>query len=112
MNFEIIDFHTHPFIERHNNICSYKDIIDMNAENSRKELESLGITKICGSVVGCLPEDDKGSWEVIKRNNEQALVLKEMYGDFYVPGFHVHPDYIDESINEIHRMHEKGVNLI
>lgn len=112
MSFEIIDFHTHPFIEDYNNICAHKDFCDMGVSNSREVLSSLGISKICGSVVGNSPDDDKGSWEAVRKNNEAALELRHFYKDFYIPGFHIHPDYIDESVNEIKNMHKKGVKLI
>ena len=35
-----------------------------------------------------------------------------MYGDFYIPGFHVHPVYVAESCAEIERMAGLGVRLI
>ena len=59
-------------------------------------------------------EDSKSGnfWETIKNNNDAALKLKEYYGDFYIPGFHVHPEYLEESIEEIHRMHQMGIRLI
>ena len=40
------------------------------------------------------------------------LKLKEIYGDFYIPGFHIHPDYPEESIKEIERMSALGIKLI
>lgn len=112
MSFEIIDFHTHPFIERENNICNHIDNCNMSAENTRELFRSLGVSKICGSVVYGGHPEDKNVWDKVKRNNDRALELKAMYGDFYIPGFHVHPDYVEESIEEIHRMKSLGVNLI
>ena len=41
-----------------------------------------------------------------------ALKLQEMYGDFYIPGFAVHPSFVKESCEEIERMSSLGVNLI
>ncbi len=112
MSFEIIDFHTHPFIDRENNICNHIDNCDMSVEGTRETFLRLGVSKICGSVVFGHHPDDKNVWEKVKRNNDKALSLRDIYGDFYVPGFHVHPDFIEESIDEIHRMHNLGVNLI
>ncbi len=112
MSFEIIDFHTHPFIERENNICNHIDNCNMSVEGTRELFSQLGVSKICGSVVcGGRPED-KNAWDKVKRNNETALKLREIYGDFYVPGFHIHPDFVEESVEEIHRMKSLGVNLI
>jgi len=110
MDFEIIDFHTHPFIEPINNICAHKEFCHMGAENTHEIFKQLKISRICGSVVSTQPFSDP--WEKIRHNNEAALHLKEQYGDFYIPGFHVHPAYPEESIAEIHRMHRLGVNLI
>ena len=39
-------------------------------------------------------------------------MLQKQYGGFYVPGFHVHPDYVKESCGEIERMHSLGIRLM
>ncbi len=110
-DFEIIDFHTHPFLEAKNNICAHLEYCSMDAGQTKAEMEDLGISKICGSVIkGALPDEDP--WSTVRRNNETALKLKEFYGDFYVPGFHIHPDFPEESVAEMDRMHALGVNLI
>ncbi len=41
MSFEIIDFHTHPFLETNTNICAHKEFCGMNPENTRKVFEKL-----------------------------------------------------------------------
>lgn len=111
MSFEIIDFHTHPFISDENNICNYKSAFHMDAEYTKKHMRTLGVSRICGSVVSVTP-DAGGDLVKIKKHNDEALKLREMYGDFYIPGFHVHPAYVKESCEEIERMHALGVNLI
>lgn len=108
MSFEIIDFHTHPFLSERTNICAHKDFCNMSAENTLNMFKTLGVSKICGSVIST----EKDSWDKIKANNDEVLKLKELYGDFYIPGFHIHPDYTDESIKEIDRMHKRGVTLV
>ena len=110
MAFEIIDFHTHPFLEPLNNICSHKEFCHMSPDDTRQVFDTLKISRICGSVVTTHTFPDP--WAKIRHNNDTALQLKERYGDFYVPGFHIHPAYPEESIAEIHRMHRLGVNLI
>ena len=112
MSFDIIDFHTHPFLEKENNICSHKDFFKMDPEHTKAVFAGLGVSKICGSVIGGPKSDDESFWDRIVRNNNTALKLRDMYGDFYVPGFHVHPDFVDESIAEISRMKKLGVRLI
>ena len=110
--FEIIDFHTHPF-SVNNNICAYKRAFDMREEEMIPLLRSLGISAMCGSVIQV---DDRlnyaNAFEKIKTSNREALALAERLGGFYIPGFHVHPDYVDESIEEIRFMSERGVKLI
>lgn len=111
MNMEIIDFHTHPFDKRENNICQHIDFCNMSLENTKRDLNKMGITRICGSVI-CGHKEGDDLWEKVQKNNNEALRLKEIYGDFYVPGFHVHPAYIKESCEEIEKMHKLGVNLV
>ena len=110
MNLEIIDFHTHPFKENNNNICSHKSVLEMDQNTVVDIAKNLGVTKICGSVIefgGELIGFDK-----IKANNQKALELKDYYKDFYIPGFHISPDFVEESLEEIKLMHQKGINLI
>ncbi|MBQ8233217.1 MAG: amidohydrolase [Lachnospiraceae bacterium] len=115
MSYEIIDFHTHPFTDAATNVCSHKEYCDMSAENTVSYMKGLGISKICGSVV-CRNIGQEvtyaNEWEMIDDSNRRALALKEQYGDFYIPGFHVHPGYVKESCDEIEKMSKLGVRLI
>ena len=111
MKFEIIDFHTHPFTENINNICAHKEYCNMSPENTMRDMKELGISKICGSVL-CMSKDYENDWQAVKASNECALELKKLYGDFYVPGFHIHPDYLKESCEEIERMSSLGLKLV
>lgn len=115
MQYEIIDFHTHLFNDRATNICSYKEYHDVSAEGAVEYLKGLGISRVCGSVL-CRNVPDllhyDNVWEMIADSNNRALELQQQYGDFYIPGFHVHPDYVGESCEEIERMHAQGVRLI
>lgn len=111
--YKIIDFHTHPFLTNDTNICSHVPYCNMSPENTKKDLQGLGISKICGSVVSVLYTKKKSiAWEDIRALNDEALKLREIYGDFYIPGFHVHPAFVKQSIEEIERMHKLKVNLI
>ena len=113
MNFKIIDFHTHPFLTDSQNICNHKAFIKMTAETTEVKARKLGIEKICGSVVQLPTEDEKKNiWQFIKDLNDTALTLRDYYKGFYVPGFHVHSDYVAESCLEIDRMKSLGINLI
>lgn len=112
MKFEIIDFHTHPFFEPFQNINSHKEFCNMNADATRRDMLGMGVTKICGSVLRNFGRETITGWEQLKLMNDDALALRDYYGDFYVPGFHVHPDYVKESCAEIERMASLGVKLI
>ena len=107
---KIIDFHTHPFLDDNSNICNHKDIIPMNKEGIRATFAGLGIEMICGSVI--VRDPNRSQWENIKASNDGALELREYFGEFYYPGFHIHPDYISESVAEIKRFAEKGFRLV
>ena len=115
-DFEIIDFHTHPFLNSSYNICNHKEVLqDMGVENTLSIMKDLGVSKICGAVVSV---DSKGGptykndWKRISDWNTQVLELKKIYGDFYIPGFHIHPDFVEESCLEIDRMYAQGVRLL
>ena len=113
-DFEIIDFHTHPFSGEKNNICAHAKNCDMSIEQTVKMYDRLGVSKFCGSVLtfGAKREEGKSQWEQILEDNKTALELQKAYGGRYIPGFHVHPDYVDESIEEMHKMNEAGVKLV
>lgn len=111
MDFEIIDFHTHPFMRENNNICSHTEYCNMSADKTVEIFKNLGVSQICGSVIDM--KNTYGSYlHKMKENNDEALRLRDYYNGFYVPGFHVHPDYVEESINEIRRMDKEGVRLM
>ena len=113
-DFEIIDFHTHPYTSEKNNICAHKEYLDMSIDGTKDMFEKLGVSRICGSVLTPKAYQDPNSsaWEVIRKDNDTALRLREYYKGFYIPGFHVHPAFVKESIEEIRRMKNEGVNLI
>lgn len=106
----IIDFHTHPFLGDSSNICAHKEIVKMGWEDILPTFTALGVEKICGSVILKAPE--LPLWERIVACNDMALQLREKLGEFYYPGFHIHPDYIPESVREIQRFAEKGFRLV
>ena len=79
----------------------------MSAENTERDLRSLGVTNIAGSVAW-----RANSFDEVRKMNDRALRLRDFYRGFYIPGFHVHADFVSESIAEIKRMHGEGVHLI
>lgn len=112
MQYKIIDFHTHPYDIEKRNLCHFKEEVKESKEDVKNNLLKLGVEKICGSVIE-LPEGTSiKTFDDIKVLNDTALHLAEEYDGFYVPGFHVHPHFVKESIAEIERMDKLGVKLI
>lgn len=105
--FEVIDAHIHPFLENEGaNIAAYGS--PASPDEFVAELKSLGISKVCGSVIlrkDCRMED-------IREANRIALRFQNRYPDFYLPGIHVHGGFPEESCEEIETMVQKGVRWI
>ncbi len=107
MSFEIIDFHTHPFNKKTGNFCFYEGSVN-SEEDFLSDLCKSGISRFCGSVIDKEQRDFSGVLE----GNRAALELSEKYGEKYIPGIHIHPDFVDESEREIAKAYDKGVRLI
>lgn len=105
---EIIDFHIHPFFDEKRNVCFYDNTVNtyLDIEN---DLKRAGIDYACGSVIErCEVE----AFKTIENLNNEALKLRDLYNGFYIPGIHIHPKFVDESINELRRMNNMGVKLV
>lgn len=100
----IIDFHMHPYLKESENMRFYPN--GNRLEEIQSRLLASGITHICGSI--CSRDASLSVWQL----NDIALQAKEKWGDFYTPGFHVHPAEVDKSLAEIERMHALGVRLL
>ena len=109
---KIIDFHTHPYLDQAENFCMYTDDFKLSPKEAEEDLRKAGITKICGSVIHRMDYDVSRGFEQIKELNDKALEAKEFYGDFYEPGFHIHPCCVKESLETIEFMHRNGYKLI
>ena len=107
---KIIDFHTHPYMQIDGSICMYKGCGYLTPIQAKEYLESIGISKICGSVI-CLG-DNNAEWNSIKKANEQAYELKNLYGDFYEMGIRIHPNYPSQSIEEITFAYSNGCKIV
>jgi len=111
--YEIIDFHTHPFCDVSENICSHAGYCDMSEENILRDMKAGGITKFCGAVIVRKPATDTYSqWDNIVACNRSAYQCYEDFGGCYIPGIMVHPDYVEESKAEIDRWYDKGIRLV
>ena len=112
MDYKIIDFHTHPFLTDKTNICSHLEYANMSAKNTKRDFQKIGVVKICGSVIDRVPPRQSTTFEHLRRLNDEAFALRDLYKGFYIPGIHVHPGFVKESIAEIERANRNGVKLI
>lgn len=108
MSFEIIDFHTHPFICEQDNHCQHKDVMHMTYDTTYLDIQNAGINKFCGSVI----KKNAYDFSVLQASNRDALRLRTIYNNDYIPGFQISPNYMEESINEIDFAKQCGVKLI
>jgi len=104
---EVIDFHTHPFLEKYERIGAYVESVDMSTGDFFDEMEKAGVVLSCGSVIG----GKINSFHDIHRLNLHALKLRDTYKN-YIPGIHVHPSYVKESREEIDFAVKNGIKLV
>ena len=109
MEFDVIDFHTHPFYEDDENLCIYKSNMKMDMDTFLADMDEAGVSVFCGSVI---KKTRDNGFENLKECNRVSLRLRDIYGERYQPGFHLHPEYMDESYAEIKLAAEKGVRII
>lgn len=112
VDFEIIDFHTHPFGYGAENICSHSEHCDMSSENMIRDMKTVGISKMCGSAIVRAGQNGRTGLEAMLESNRAAFEISERLDGFYVPGIMVNPNFIDESISEIDKYYARGVRLI
>lgn len=121
LGFDIIDFHTHPFLYPADNICRYKDHCAMTPEGILPDLHAAGISKLCGSVIRKREDvaaalgvgaEDLSWWDVVHACNQEMLALRDLLGPAYVPGMMVHPDFLSESLSEMETLYAQGVRLV
>lgn len=105
-----IDFHVHPFGDSAHCLNFYPEMEVSDAQTMAQALKAAGIRHICGSV---LKKGQKiEAFSDLQALNRQALTLQETLGDFYTPGFHIHPAFAEASAGEIRFMKARGIRLI
>ena len=104
----IIDAHAHPFISDIDN-TGYRYGGPKTPEDFIDGLKRAGISKACGTVISATDGKD---FNDMKRLNDDALRLSEMYPDFFIPGIHVHPYHVEASCKEIESKHALGVRWV
>lgn len=109
---QIIDFHTHPYLSYEEDTCMYKESFYLPPEEMEADIRRAGIGHICGSVISNDLYRPEQGFEPLQKYNRDALELQRRLKGFYSPGFHVHPAFVEESMQEIELMHSRGVQLI
>lgn len=107
---DIIDFHVHTGYDFHAD--EHGVLIDN--EKFRSDLEACGVTKCCGSYLpkACNGRPVADYEQYIPELNAKAYETKELYGDFYIPGLHIHPAFVEMSCREIEKYARLGVKMI
>ncbi len=105
---EIIDFHCHPFLTDEQNLCFYTHTTKVRSESISEDMESVNISRFCGSVIS--PKFT--GFDTLHTCNMTALELRKKWGDKYIPGFHISPQFVEESIAEIELAHKNGVKFV
>lgn len=106
--FDIIDFHSHPFLRDEENLCLHKDVVNMTTETVLEDMDAVGVSHFCGSVLSRSYHE----FSDIRILNGNALKLRDIYKGRYIPGIHVHPDYVYHSCEEIELAYKQGVRLV
>ena len=107
-DYKIIDFHTHPFIDENDDICMYRDSVKTDSNKILSYMTDAGVDYFCGSVI----KKSFNGFENLRQSNREALKLRDMYNGKYIPGIHIHPHYIDESVEEIDWAVQNNIPLI
>ena len=106
-DFEIIDAHTHPFLNREDGcIGSYGK--PENMEEFDREMKKVGIGRYAGAP---LVKHRITVFKEIHKLNNDALRIRDRFPD-YIPGIQVHGKFPAESIAELERCYKEGVRYI
>ena len=109
MGQKIIDIHAHPFLTLGQNSGKAHYSALKTPADFLAGMDRAGIGVFCGSVI---VRTDAVDFVLLQTLNRSALELKKIYGERYTPGFHIHPSYGEESLEELMFMRENGVRLI
>lgn len=109
---KIIDFHIHPYLSREENACMYQENFQLSWKEAMEDLKRAGIDHVCGSVAIIGAYNKTTGQQHMQDMNKRALEIEKICDGFYTPGFHIHPAYVEDSLETIEFMHENGYNLI
>ncbi len=107
---EIIDCHIHPFISSEHSLYMFGQ--DVQPSEFVRTLKKAGISKCCGSVIDPSVTGKPCNFKHIRKLNREVLKFRDRYNDFFVPGVHIHPEFPDESCDELDDMIKEGVKWV
>lgn len=103
---KLFDFHLHPAYDF--------NCVAATPREFAADLRKYGTVKCAGSVIhqgdSKRPVEDYA--EIIPRLNGEAWDIYQQLPDFFVPGIHVHPAFVDLSCRELDQYAAKGVKLV
>ena len=107
----VLDFHIHPFEDREHNLCFFRETMDIRFETCLADMDRCGVRQFAGSVI---PKANgfRPPFRQIRELNDEALRLRELSRGRYIPGIHIHPAYMQESLEELRRMQREDVRLV
>lgn len=103
---QIFDFHLHPgydFCENNTDPAHFVSVLKKN-----------GITGCAGCAIDIASNNaplEEYAWR-IPDLNRRAWEFHDAYPDFFVPGIHIHPDFMDMSFQEMEQHKTKGGVLV
>lgn len=111
---KIFDAHIHPFSAPDENLSLTGE--PLCNTSFIEELKAFGISAAAGSVLKDESILKNGiqsiGFEAVKQLNSSAYAMQTNSGGFYYAGVHIHPAYVNESLEELRLYADKGVKII
>ena len=103
---EVFDFHLHPGYDFHNNDTDYDSFV--------ATLKKDGITGCAGCFINTATNGRElcEYEELVPRINEKTWQFYKKFPDYFVPGIHIHPDFIEMSVRELEKHRARGGTLV
>ena len=102
----IFDFHLHTGYDFHDN--------NIDPQYFKDTLTKNGMTGAAGSFINkAMNKQPLENYpELIKNANRAGWEFNKMFPDFFVPGIHIHPEFVTLSCEQIIEHKRRGFNLI
>lgn len=103
---QVFDFHLHPGYDFHNNDTDYDSFV--------AQLKKEGVTGCAGCFINAAVNGrDLSEYEALVPSlNEKTWQFHKQFPDFFVPGIHIHPEFLDMSQKELIKHKDRGGVLV